>query len=74
MERARAAVPPICFDRSECDRYAQTLCLGCALALVRAYNRQGAVIGHRNLRFFLPCAGSPRDSTHPTAWVGDVPG
>lgn len=23
---------------------------------------------------FCTCGGSPRDSTHPTAWVGDVPG
>lgn len=26
-----------CFDRSDCARYAQTLCLGCALTLVRAF-------------------------------------
>ncbi|MEU3175530.1 hypothetical protein, partial [Streptomyces sp. NPDC007000] len=30
-----------CFDRSRCYRYAQTLCLGCALACVRAITRIG---------------------------------
>ncbi len=39
MSRMAMRAAPICFDRSECDRYAQTLCLGCALALVRAINR-----------------------------------
>lgn len=39
MSRLAMRAPSICFDRSECDRYAQTLCLGCALALVRAFNR-----------------------------------
>lgn len=29
----------ICFDRSRCGRYALTLCLGCALAPVRVFNR-----------------------------------
>lgn len=33
----------LCFDRSRCARYAQTLCLGCALAHVRVCNRIGAV-------------------------------
>ncbi|AKZ57522.1 hypothetical protein SAM23877_4477 [Streptomyces ambofaciens ATCC 23877] len=36
-ERVALSVQRICFDRSECDRYAQTLCLGCALAPVRAF-------------------------------------
>lgn len=35
----RVGVHRICFDRSPCGRYAQTLCLGCALASVRAINR-----------------------------------
>ncbi len=39
MLRMAMRAVPICFDRSECGRYAQTLCLGCALALVRAINR-----------------------------------
>ncbi len=30
--------------------------------------------GHRNLCSFPPRGGGPPDSTHPTAWVGEVPG
>ncbi|GAT83074.1 hypothetical protein STXM2123_3775 [Streptomyces sp. F-3] len=42
---------------------------------MRAFHAaQGAADGRRNLRLFLPSGGSLRDSTHPTAWVGDVPG
>jgi hypothetical protein len=39
MSRLAMRAVPICFDRSECGRYAQTLCLGCALARVCAMNR-----------------------------------
>ncbi|EOY49640.1 hypothetical protein SLI_4932 [Streptomyces lividans 1326] len=65
---------PICFDRSECARYAHTLCLGCALALVRVYSRTGGRVWPPH---FASPSASRREfaaSTHPTAWVGDVPG
>jgi hypothetical protein len=44
--RPRVRIRPlgICFDRSGCGRYAQTLCLGCAWARVRVFNRMASQI------------------------------
>ena len=62
----------ICFDRGRCDRYALTLCLGCARVLRVPSPRGGPYGGDTEIcapprTLSSGVCGSP---THPTAWVG----